>query len=554
MAACMLLWSDAMSFCLDGITWDGTSHHVSAPTIHDDIIGMHRVRHDDLEAVVPEIISIMNALDADKSLRVPSSSLAESVRCALPEGDLTGMGFFLLQGGTHPLVVELVDNATIRIRYDERLARGIPNLQHLLCRFSLKLRALRGNEGDFTVLFVKRDATQAITEIPDFEGVVEGACTKLDARVDVEGESLEESFGALDIAAASTNQESNYLRAICQLEAGAHTIHKLLLATNHRRRELEEACARTEKEMPNPNDEQFHAKKASAKGLPSNSKAARSLAIRSAIYIVFGIFLFVVGSQLVMGSSKLFPQVMQSAEGIILSAVDTLGFSSEEVPPIDAAEATAMLGVPEDSITNACKIVGLLLMSFAILIPVWRIISYKRRLDRDLARSSAQRALLTALVEKQNNHIYVTYNMALEAWAADMENMTKEKDLAQQTQKMLEDAETTVRDALDKRYEEGLVPPSLRNMSAVCTMADYIDEGYCNEIAGEDGAAARFQRDCAKSKVSASPQKAMPTQPTLRAATRSADNLVKSIDTEPSEERRQKRIAAYLKSVDALTD
>lgn len=552
MAACMLLWSGAMSFDLESISWDGDAHHVGTPTIHDDIIGMYRVRHDDVEVVVPEVLNIMKVLDADKSLRMPASAIAKELRCALPKGDLTGMGIFLLQGGTHPLMVELVDNATIRIRYDERLARGIPNLQQLLCRFAQRLRSLRGNEGNFTVLFLKRDAAQTVAEIPDFEGAVEGASTKLESRVHVEGVPMETLPSAQDAGAAS--QDSNYLRALCQLEEDAYTIHKLIVAANRRKRELEEACDKTEKDMPNPDDEQFQTKKASARGLPDNPKAARSLAIRAVFYLVFGFFLFSVGLQLAMGSNMLFPQVMKPIEEAIRTAVNMLGLSSEEVPQIDAASATAMLGVPEDSITNACKIVGLLLMSFAILIPVWRIIRHKRRLDRELERSNAQRALLTALVEKQNNHIYISYNTALEQWASDLESITNQKDLVHQTLKTLNDAQATVGEALDKRYESGTIPPSLRNMSAVCTMADYIDAGLCSNIAGEDGAASRFQRECTESKVSTNPQKALATQPTLRAVIRSTEQLVRSIDTEPSEERRQVRIASYLEHVNALAD
>lgn len=545
LAACMLLWSGAMSFCLDSITWDGTAHHIGAPTIHDDIIGMHRVRHDDVEAIVPEVLEIMKALDADKSLRVPEAQIAEALRCALPESDLTGMGLFLLQGGTHPLVVEPVDNATIRIRYDERLARGIPNLQHLLCRFALRLRSLRGNEGDFTVLFCKRDATQAVAEIPDFEGAVEGASTKLDACVHVKGEQG---------TTGSTNQESNYLRAICQLEEVAYTIHKLIVSANRRKRELEEACAKTEKDMPSPEDEQFQTKKASARGLTDSPKAARSLAIRAVFYLAFGVLLFAAGSQIAMGPGKLLPQVMAPVEEAIRAIMKAVGLSSEEVPQIDAAGAMAVLGVPQGSITNACRIVGLLLMSFAILIPAWRIIRHKRRLDRELERNYAQRALLTALVEKHNNHVYISYNMALEQWAADLEGITRQKGLVQETLKMLDDAQVTVGNALSKRYEAGPIPPTLRNMSAACTMADYLVTGQCDSIAGKDGAAARFQRECAESKASTNPQKALATQPTLRAATRSAEQLVQSIDAEPSEERRQVRIASYLNHIDALAD
>lgn len=550
MAACMLLWSGAVSFSVSDISWDGTSHSVREPTIRDDVVGMYRLRHDDVAASVPEMLAIMQALDADERLRVDSSRLAESVRCALPEGDLTGMGLFLLQGGTHPLVVEMTDDKTIRIRYDERLARGIPDLQQLLCGFALRLRALRGDTGDFTLLLSQRDATHTVAEIPDFEGCVDGASTQIDSRVTVKGEPVAEGPESLDAdTGKGNNPQSSYLRQICRLEASAYTIRRLLVSTNRRVRELEEACAKAEQSMPDPNDDQYAAKKPTARGLPSSSKAARSLAIRSVIYIAFGVFLFLVGSQLALGSDKLLPQVMKPVEEAIAMAVDMLGLSSEEVPQIDASDATSMLGVPQESITNACRIVGLLLMSFAILIPVLRILGHKRRLDRELARTHSQRALLTALVEKQNNHIYVSYNMALEAWARDLEDMTREGNRAQETRRMLEDAQSSVLGALDAIYEGGPVPTSLRDLGAVCTMADFLDTGQCEEIAGEDGAAARFESEQARGKVSADPQKASPTQPTLRATVRAAEELVQSIDAEPSEKRRQTRISEYCEGV-----
>ncbi|MEE1160359.1 MAG: hypothetical protein UHS51_13160, partial [Atopobiaceae bacterium] len=62
MAACKLLWSGAVSFEEENVVWDGQAHRLTEPTIHDDVISLYQLSHQDVESVLPDMLSLLATL------------------------------------------------------------------------------------------------------------------------------------------------------------------------------------------------------------------------------------------------------------------------------------------------------------------------------------------------------------------------------------------------------------------------------------------------------------------------------------------------------------
>ncbi|MEE0026648.1 MAG: hypothetical protein U0J70_03585, partial [Atopobiaceae bacterium] len=103
-----------------------------------------------------------------------------------------------------------------------------------------------------------------------------------------------------------------------------------------------------------------------------------------------------------------------------------------------------------------------------------------------------------------------------------------------------------VRSSLDECYAAlPDIPAHLRNLSAVCTLADYVDAGKAPSIGGDDGAVALYANDLQMSRVSASPEQAMDVQPSLHAAFRSTNALVRLVRQQRDEDTRRKLIREH---------
>lgn len=560
MSACMLLWAGAVSFPDDALRWDETSHRVGQPKIHDDVISLYAVPHNAVEEALPDLTDLMEELGRDERLSVSADLVAEPVRELLAAGQLTGASLFALQSGTHPLIIEALDATTVQVRYATLLSRGIPHLQDLLCRMVCHLRATRGDEGAFTVRFVESNAA-AHQGGGESHACVEGGVRRLDESVEVSRESFDEVRRFTEAAQLQALQslqapdddgeqdaDLKFLRLMAVLESNAYATTTLHTDMRQHLETLRQGRKELEESKPNTNDSRFRKAKTPA-GLTTGPRAARSLAIRSAIWIVIGIAIMFVGSRCVTDNERLAVQVIRIADdsmGIVMDAVNlALGQTGQ-------LGVRGMLQLPTEPVANFLRIFGLIVMTIGIVLPVRKILKHRRRLSRELKYTRTQTEYMNALIEKQRFDSESAYTLALEAWTTGIEKVGIAIETASDSCNALAESEEQLKTCIGDWYQRENVPSELANLAAVCTMVDYLNAGKATEMAGEQGAAKLYQQDLRSSRVGTEPKQATRDQPTLREAQRSADLLVRRTFAAPSEEERHEIIAEHCRNVSTL--
>lgn len=537
MAACMLLWSGALTFERGAVVWDGHSHRISSPTIDQGVISLYAVPYDQVEGVVPDLLDLLETLERDEGLRVPDERVAKAVREALVSEHLTGATLFMLQSGLHPLIVEPIDNRTLQVRYDERLARGVPGLQTLICRMLCHLRLFQNSAGPFAVQFVESGGMGSRRGIRDYKGCVEGAVSVLDTRVEVADPSVEvasaqegtldaqaraeandakptsfassesrraaSDFAASNSAAidpAVSDSDQRFLRAVCLLESKDYATRQLIDSTKRRLTWLEEESERIDQAKPNPKAAEYRTSSAASRKLPGTTRAIRSLAIWSAFYMAIGAALFMAGRTCAMEGESLARALAGSAHEALGIATDFLSLMFGNASMVGQEN---LLDINTQPMQDALRVVGFVLMGLGILLPVRKILKHKKRLDHELAYSKSHADYLEALVERQRMDAEKTYSSDLEAWASNVRETEKSIGIAKSSLEMLEEAEGEVTEALKRCH-------SLRR----------IPEGMDDVIASN-------QRD----------------------SERSAKRLVASVEAETSEERRHQRVVDHCDDV-----
>lgn len=572
-SACMLLWSGALSFDDDAVTWDGRSHHITAPTVHQDVVSLYGRRREDVAGVLPDLLALLRELERDQGMRVPSSLMAEAVQQAIPKGDLSGMTLFLLQADAHPLIVEPVDNACVRVRYDPLLVRGIPAFQQLACRLVWRLRAFGGYAQGCEVLFVESANRGRTGGIHVFEGSVEGASTRVEPRVDVaflpdvtlpsarpslENPDAEEEEDPVSNAfepdatgpadeSPPKHFESHFLRAVCALESNAYTTTRLVSSTEARIKEHHTTCSNLEEAMPNPNDEQYRTPPDSSFGFPSEARAIRSLAIRSVIYLAIGMLVIAAGLYLLRSKdhvADLFKAPLHDAVDLVTQAVSIATGQTMQV-------TEDMVQLPSEPMANAATVVGLLLIGLGILWPVRRILAFKRRQDRELSWTRSHAAFLAGLTEKHKLNARASYEQATETWTQDLMRAREETSLAERELALLETTSTQLKATLDVCYASGTLPEGCHGLAAACTVADHLDAGGAAHIEGEDGALAWYQQELAQHRVSTRPASATPAQPTLRSVEKATSELIEHIRLAADEEGRLALVSQHCERASA---
>ena len=557
MSACMLLWSGAVSFPDEALRWDGDSFHIGEPAIHDDVISLYAVPHNAVQEVLPEIVALLEELERDNELRVPRDLVAESVREMLAAGQLTGASLFTLQAGMHSLVIEPIDATTVQVRYAEVLARGIPHLQDLLCRMICHLRASREDVGSFTIRFVRSNAAAHQSE-GEHQACVEGGVRLLDESVEVSEALLEEvressaaaQLQSLDVTDDDNDQDAElkFLRLMAVLESNAYATTTLRTDMAQHLETLRQGKTELEESKPNTSDPQFRKAKTPA-GLTTSARAARSLAIRSAIYLAIGIAIMYLGSRCVLDNERLAVRLIHVADdsmGILMDAVN-LALGNANLMGTHNA-----LQLPIDGVANFLRIFGLIVMTIGIILPVRKILRHRRRLSRELRYTRTQTDYMNALIEKQRFDTEAAYTLALEAWTTGLEKVASAIETATGSCKMLGESEAQLKDCIDGCYQREDVPVELANLAAVCTMVDYISAGKAASMEGEQGAARLYQQDLRNSRVGTEPKQATKDQPTLRDAQQSADMLVRRTFSAPTEEERAEIIADHCHHVCTL--
>lgn len=481
LAACMLLWSGAVSFDDKSVTWDGERHQLAEPTINHSVVSLYRLTCDDVAQVVPDLLELLDELERDEELRVPAEQLSKDARAALLTGQLLGSTLFLLQSGTHPLIVEVVSKDTLQVRYDERLARGIPRLQDLLCRMLCHLRAFRGDQGSFCVLFKNNEEPGRLHGMDRLEECVDGGVLVLDERVEVG----EEELACMPDRTASARDKSEPTDASSLLASSLYTTQVLKSATERRIKSLKETRERIEGDKPQPRTSSIHDPAAS--GLTSEGKAARSLLVRSLLYLAVGGVLFWAGRMCLMEGDFLLRLLTDAVNQIVGLATDWISLTFGQVGSVGSHEA---IELPADTILGALRIAGFALMGLGIVIPVMKILRHKRRLDRERAYTQSHMSFMNELTAQQRLSNEAAYAQELESWSASLNSTSHELELANNALLLLNEAERAAKNALE---DTTLAAP----------------------------------------------------QAVSQATKRSAELLVKGIDAEQSEEERNEHIARY---------
>ena len=545
LAACKLLWSGSIHMERDHAAWNGKTHSLPTPIIDDSVISLYGLAHADVEAILPDFLSLLEALERDEELRVAEEHVHEAVRPALLDGDLTGASLFLLQEGPHPLIVEAEGPNNLRVHLDDRLERGIPNLQGLVCRMLCFLRLLRGEREAFDVAFVQNSSRESRNALMDFRGWVEDAKRCQNTRVSEEDiRAVEQAFepsgadalcanGGIDQSPAQS-REARILKAAYLLESNIYVTEALEAQTNQRLQVLEQ---KHEKLMASQPKQDAKRRKNPTPGLLDNKAAIRSLGIRTVMYLAVGIALLMAGRTCITQSAELSRQLMGKVAEAFAIAGDFASLifgqlqGASASAQLDSIDQSAILGIPSDAAAGAIRTFGYVLMLLGILIPIRKIHKRKRFLDRELAHTRSHMAYFENLAQKSALIAEAAYAQSLEAWARKLKEVTEESELAKDASKRLSKARSSSKDLLSECYESAeFLPPQMRNLAATCTLYDYLNRHRCNEIEGPDGAMELFKRELAALRADYNPKRASATQPSLRAAERERQQLVQSIE------------------------
>ena len=545
LAACKLLWSGALRVERDDAAWDGISHTLPLPTIDDGVISLYGLAHEDVEAVLPDFLQLLEVLERDEELRVAQERIHEAVRPALLAGDLTGASLFLLQGGSHPLIVDTEGPSSLRVRLDERLERGIPNLQELVCRMLCHLRLWRGDKKAFDVVFAQNGSRGSLNALLEFQGQVEGARRCQNTRIaEDEIRQIEKVFEPSAADAPNANeaedlrparsQEERLLKSAYLLESSVYVTEALEDQANQRLQALEEEH---EKLMASQPKQDAKPRKNPTPGLLNNKAAIRSLGIRSAIYLAIGIALLVVGRACITQSVELSRWLMGKVGAAFAIAGDFVGLIFGQMKDVgasaqlDSIDPSASLGIPPDAAAGAVRTVGYVLMLLGILFPIRKIYKRKRFLDRELAHTQSHVAYFEGLAQKSALSAEAAYAQSLETWSRKLKDADEESGLAKDASKRLGKARRECKGLLDKCYETaGFLPSEMRNLAATCTLYDYLSTHRCDKIEGPDGAMELFKQELAASHAAYDPRQANATLPSLRAAERERQQLTQSIE------------------------
>lgn len=561
MAACKLLWAGALSFDRDDVEWDGHVTTVRNATINNDVVSLYSVSREEMEAIMPDLLRLLAALGSDSNLSVDSTRVSPAVLDILSSGHLTGTTLFLLQSATHPLIVEPAEKDCIRIRYDKKLARGIPHLQSLLCRMACHLRAYNGEHGPFTVLFVADDGRGSSSGIEDFEGCVDEAVELLDQQVTIaDGREIDRFYlqqvpasEAVDKgypshepnpfgntpATQDENANVSVVRVASALESSAYTLRMLADATKRRLEDYKETLEQLRQAQPSA--KVYKTSSSMPRDLPTPARASRSLVLRSVFYIAIGIAFMVLGRMCITQNGDVSAVIMQVLDGAFVRANDFVGLVFGQFGHVGTQTS---LGLPADSLAGPVRVAGYALMAIGIVFPVRKILRHNRRLKRELASHRSHVDYMTALVAKKHMNDEIEYTKDLEAWSARLLSLETSIDYANRSLTRLDLAGKATAEALASHYASaGRLPKNMQSFCATCTLFDYMNSRRCSQLDGSDGALARYKEDLHAARIDVNPGEATSLQPTMRTAARSCDALVAKIEAQSSEEERHQLIA-----------
>ena len=520
MVACKLLWSGALSFGPHEVTWDGERNRIVAPTINEDVISLYSLTREEIVAVTTDLLRLLDVLEEDEDLRVFDEHVTDDVREMLPCGHLTGGTLFLLQQGTHPLIIEPAGTNTVRVRHNEALANGIPDLRRVICRLVCHLRFSCGHEGPVSVVFVDdaphpHEHTVRMENTLEVKPLYDLARAAEEAKSGIEGE------------------RRRLLRVAGSLESSIYVTQALREATNEQLQYLEERREQVEQAQP---DTKLHKSSALPTATTGTAKASRSLVLRSILYLGIGVGLLLLGRKLVLDGAEVAAWINSCLYEVVAIASDYLSLT---VGITIQADASNMLGIPSDTIVSVLRIVGFGLVALGIVYPVRKILRRNRKLKRDIAYAQSHLSFISQLSEKQRLAAEAALAQDLDTWSKKLVSINDGIEIAHTCARRLHKTEDEAAMALACCYSNiDFLPQNMRALVPVCTITDYLDTGRCASLVGEDGAIEQYRRDLAAAIIDLDPNQATDLQPTLRTTARATSTALRRFETASSHERR----------------
>lgn len=181
------------------ITWDGTRHTIPTPEINGaqimDIITFSNSEcgpGTDLNDVCATAFKGIQAVAEDTDLRTERNDVRPSLLNLMPEGDVTGISLVSLLGAAELWSVEQTGADSYAISYDEQLAMGIPECEHMLAGVVDALRSADPSlcgEASYTFLHTSgAELPEPVDEVESADGpVVE---TEPEPEVELEPNSM----------------------------------------------------------------------------------------------------------------------------------------------------------------------------------------------------------------------------------------------------------------------------------------------------------------------------------------------------------------------------
>lgn len=180
-----LLSDDWLFFNDDEIAWDGEHHKIVGIQVNlakmdalMEFVSQHSDL-DDIQETVNYLIGFLAELEKDEAFRIKRGRIAQGVRKALREGDMTGITFANLAACSGAFRIQLTADDEYICLYDTRLSMGIPHFFDLIARLLWDFRSLMKSQKGvpFSIVFVSARNFDADAYLGNVNKEVEG-CQK----------------------------------------------------------------------------------------------------------------------------------------------------------------------------------------------------------------------------------------------------------------------------------------------------------------------------------------------------------------------------------------
>ena len=180
-----LLSDDWLFFNDDEIAWDGERHKIVGIQVNltkmdalMEFVSQHSDL-DDIQETVNYLIGFLAELEKDEAFRIKRGRIAQGVRKALREGDMTGITFANLAACSGAFRIQLTADDEYICLYDTRLSMGIPHFFDLIARLLWDFRSLMKSQKGvpFSIVFVSARNFDADAYLGNVNKEVEG-CQK----------------------------------------------------------------------------------------------------------------------------------------------------------------------------------------------------------------------------------------------------------------------------------------------------------------------------------------------------------------------------------------